>query len=336
MNKFVQLAEKFEKLLSKLPGAIQKPIQKEWRPLKELFIQRRPPRLLVVGQDAEAFIRTLFHLTTDVPEGPDAWRTYEGDGKIQFITAEERPAAAKAAIMQTAPDIFLFLGGVGATELLQDLHSLDRERYKSAAPIVGCGSEPSKLSELLHSNTALSENVEAVVSAGNREVVLSAIAKVLPDEARLEFARASGEKAVQKEIASTLTRSVAAVCGAIGAQPIPLADFPILTTLQVLLISGIIHVSGRQWSMKLARDFLAALGANIGIGLVFREGARAAVKLLPGWGNAISGAVAAAGTYAVGRAGTAYFIEGVSMEQARQTFKRDRKKALPPGDERKR
>jgi uncharacterized protein (DUF697 family) len=54
--------------------------------------------------------------------------------------------------------------------------------------------------------------------------------------------------------------------------------------------------------------------------MIFREGARAAAKLLPGWGNAISGGVAAAGTYAVGRSAIGYFIEGISIGEARRLF----------------
>ena len=56
-----------------------------------------------------------------------------------------------------------------------------------------------------------------------------------------------------------------------------------------------------------------------------REGARAAVKLLPGWGNAISGGVAAAGTYGIGRAAGAYFIEGISLGEVRKLFRRKRR-----------
>jgi hypothetical protein len=43
--------------------------------------------------------------------------------------------------------------------------------------------------------------------------------------------------------------------------------------------------------------------------------------LLPGWGNAISGGVAAAGTYAIGRSAIAYFIEGISIGEARKLFR---------------
>jgi len=330
MNKLLQFANKFEKLLNRLPGPIQKPIEKEWRPLKELFLQRRAPRIVVVGQDAETFTHAFLGFQGEIQQDASGWRVYRNEGEIDFLTLENRAAAGKSAILEAAPDVFVFLGGPGALEALRELHQFDRERYNSSAPIIACGGNTAALSEALHSDATLAKCVEAIITAENREVLLSAIAKVLADEARLEFARASGEKAVQTEIATTLTRSTAAVCTAIGAQPIPLADMPILTTLQVLLVSGIVHVSGRRLSTKLVRDFLAALGANIGAAFLFREGARAVVKLLPGWGNAISGAVAGAGTYAIGRAATAYFVEGLSMEQTRQKFRKERKKALPP------
>jgi uncharacterized protein (DUF697 family) len=94
------------------------------------------------------------------------------------------------------------------------------------------------------------------------------------------------------------------------------------------MVAGIMHISGREMSVKLAGEFITALGANMGLGLVLREGARAGVKLLPGWGNAISGAVAGAGTYSIGQASVAYFIEGVSLPDARSLFKK--KKKEPP------
>ena len=88
------------------------------------------------------------------------------------------------------------------------------------------------------------------------------------------------------------------------------------------MVSGIMHVSGRELGLKSAAEFFGAMGANIGVGMVLREGARAGVKLLPGWGNAISGGVAAAGTYAIGRSAIGYFVEGISLGEARQLFHR--------------
>jgi uncharacterized protein (DUF697 family) len=147
----------------------------------------------------------------------------------------------------------------------------------------------------------------------------------LPDDAQVEMARLFGAKAVQKDLANRLVRSVTAISAAIGAQPIPLADFPILTTLQFMMVAGVMHISGRELSVRAAGEFLGALGMNIGAGMVLREGARAAVKLLPGWGNAISGGVAAAGTYGIGRAANAYFIEGISLGEVRKMFRRKKR-----------
>ena len=43
------------------------------------------------------------------------------------------------------------------------------------------------------------------------------------------------------------------------------------------------------------------------------RGARALLKFFPGWGNIVCGAVAGAGTYAIGRAAVVYFLEGLTL-----------------------
>jgi len=82
--------------------------------------------------------------------------------------------------------------------------------------------------------------------------------------------------------------------------------------------------------LRAATEFVAALGANVGAGMLLREGARAILKFFPGWGNVICGMVAGAGTYAIGRAASAFFIEGVSLRDARRTYLRSRKKRPRP------
>ena len=156
------------------------------------------------------------------------------------------------------------------------------------------------------------------------EALAETIVRELPEEAQVETARIFGAKKTQIELAQRLVRSVTTICAAVGVQPIPLADFPVLTALQFAMVAGVMHISGRELGLKAAAEFFGALGLNIGFGMVCREGARAAVKLIPGWGNAISGGIAAAGTYAIGRSATAYFIEGASMIEARKIFTRRR------------
>lgn len=160
----------------------------------------------------------------------------------------------------------------------------------------------------------------------NVDQLVQLLVAELPNEARLEMARLSGARDAQAKIAQTLVKSVSAISGALGAQPIPLADLPFLLTFQVAMVAGIIYISGRELSLKLATEFLGTMGINVGLGLVLREGARAAARaatrlLLPIAGSAISGFVAATGTYAIGRAATAYYIEGISLPDARKLLK---------------
>ena len=156
--------------------------------------------------------------------------------------------------------------------------------------------------------------------------LMSILSVELPNEARMEMIRISRDREAQREVAQLLTKSTTAVCTAIGAQPIPLADLPILTSLQLMMVSGIMYVSGRERSLRAATEFAGALGANVGAAMLLREGARAILKFFPGWGNVVCGLVAGSGTYAIGRAATAYFIEGVSLKDARRTYLRTRKK----------
>ena len=157
----------------------------------------------------------------------------------------------------------------------------------------------------------------------------SIFTEALPNEAKIEMIRISRDREAQRHVAQMLIKSTTAICTAIGAQPIPLADMPILTSLQVMMVSGIMYVSGRERSLRAATEFITALGANVGMGMLLREGARAVLKFFPGWGNVVCGMVAGAGTYAVGRAATAFFIGGVSLKDARRRYLTDRKKALP-------
>ena len=137
-----------------------------------------------------------------------------------------------------------------------------------------------------------------------------------------------GDRAAQAELAEMLVKSTSAICAAIGAQPIPLADLPILTTLQLVMVSGIMYISGRERSLRAATEFVGALGANVGVGMILREGARAALKFFPGWGNVVCGMVAGAGTFAIGRAATVYFIEGATLRDARRAFVQNKNKRL--------
>ena len=261
------------------------------------------------------------------------------------------------------PDVTLFLvSGIASNDLSFECEQATRvldflhQRYQKRVPLIGVVDLPASTSpevaekrrtELqgwLSSRPALASHLVRTIAIStfvrfrldgsldlerderrNIRELAELMTRELPDDAQVEMARLFGAKEVQKDLSNRLIRAVTAISAAIGAQPIPLADFPILTTLQFMMVAGVMHVSGRELSLKAAGEFVGALGMNIGVGMAFREGARAAVKLLPGWGNAISGGVAAAGTYGIGRAASAYFIEGISLGEVRKLFRRKRR-----------
>lgn len=345
MSTLSELAEKFEALLDRLPGAIRTPVKREWQPLNELFIKRRPPRLLIIGKKGDLFLKTALLPAAPFAIAPTTelfqpWQSIRHLGRVEYALALDHPHAAKQAIEAAPPDclIVLLTGDPAEDErslqLLTELYHADRALYEGTAPVIAIAEPPELTREEVAKRLEdpVRKALVTVIPAEQRELLLRTLARHLPQHARLEFARFAGETSVQKEIAQTLVRSTSAVCAAIGTQPIPLADFPILSSLQILMIAGIIQISGRQWQMSTITRFLGALGLNLGAGLLLREGARAAIKVFPGFGNAISGALAGAGTYGIGLAAIAYFIDHLTIAEARKHLRLRfrKKKALPP------
>jgi uncharacterized protein (DUF697 family) len=349
---FLSLYSKLEKLVHRLPSALQQPILREITPIKTLFLLQRAPRLVLLGAETGKMelVNALFGGEVLRPS-EESWRDggwqeigRPGRGTLKLLDAR-RPASLhmlRAALTAEPPDLFLFLGSGTALEVdrtqAEEVIAFANAQHEAKAKILAVLTSAEDgdrsrqdLHASLHARELLSERLagtHAITEGPEIERIVQTIALELPGEAQLEMAQLSGNRGLQAQIAQVLIKSTTAICAAIGTQPIPLADFPILTGLQGTMVAGIMHISGREWSPKLIAEFTAAFGANLGAGLVLREGARAAVKFVPIWGNAISGAVAGAGTYAVGRAASAYFIEGVSLTDARQIFRRRKEKPL--------
>jgi predicted GTPase len=154
-----------------------------------------------------------------------------------------------------------------------------------------------------------------------------ALFRHVPDSARAELARVTRTRAVQEELAATLTKATATVCAGIAAAPIPVADIVPLTALQAGLVATIAWIAGRSLDRKGATEFLTGLGANVGAAFVLREAVRAIAKVVaPGGGTVVSATMAFAGTMAVGASATAYYIQGKSLRDARRIFRREKVK----------
>ncbi|MES1040210.1 MULTISPECIES: GTPase family protein [Peribacillus] len=155
----------------------------------------------------------------------------------------------------------------------------------------------------------------------NIDLLSDYLIEALPSEAKLKTAKAMQSQFVKKKFARKIVGTFTAIAGLIGAEPIPFADFPILTGIQGLMIVVIGFIADKEINTKTASEFIAALGINVGIGLLVREGVRAAVRFIPGAGLAVSGAVAGAVTYGIGQAAIAYFLENKNIDQAKEAYK---------------
>ncbi len=369
----LQVVERLERLAGRLPGKIRKAVLSELTPLKQLFLQQRPPRFLFAGAakvPARKIISALFGSAEFVVPNTAAplCRWFEVDfperGKISIIDIrgvdDSAAIHARDELKYRAADIIFFIRDERLTQELEQRELADLTGYLSWNETL---ETDRKIIEIIlpafdkipshnHNGRGATRD-EAVAGAtlARRGVFLdslrlvpvdndqlfelppaearrlmSTLARELPNEARMEMIRISRDRDAQQEVAQLLVKSTTAVCTAIGAQPIPLADLPILTSLQLMMVSGIMYVSGRERSLRASAEFAGALGANVGAAMLLREGARAILKFFPGWGNVVCGLVAGSGTYAIGRAATAFFIEGVSLKDARRTYLKSRKK----------
>ena len=346
----VQIAERLEGLAARLPEKIRRPVLRELVPLKQLFLQQRRPRFLFVGSSETPMpeiIDVLF--APDSHEGMNVtltpvhrWTewTIPGHGTISILDARGADNSAESQIqddLRREPADVAFFFDDGELNLNEPIHTLPGGT-KIIGLSFGSTRRVTELEQALNAQPSVRNRLITVVSITEKQSpevrrLMSLLAAELPNQAKIEMIRISRDRHAQLHVAQMLTKSTTAICAAIGAQPIPLADMPVLTALQVLMVSGIMYISGRERSLRAATEFMAALGANVGVGMLLREGTRTMLKFFPGWGNLVCGMVAGAGTYAIGRAATAYFLEGASLKEAKQTYLKSRRKrsrrALP-------
>ncbi|GAB4170083.1 MAG: hypothetical protein Fur0032_08800 [Terrimicrobiaceae bacterium] len=309
---------------------MQKPILAELVPIREVFLESRPARILLAGTPGEGLGVLLKELTggreVEPAECDNGWRAVQvsGLGGLQIFDTRGgvSEGVQQAALGRFQPDVIVVVRSGGDRSL--DVGVI--EGVDAGVPVVGIAHGDDATFAGLVADMAANRNLAVrkskVFAAGDPESLAEGICLLLPNPAKLEFARLTGARRAQAQLARSLLKSFTAVCGVIGVQPIPLADLPILTALQTVMVGLIIQTTGRKAGVRLVAEFLGALGFNIGAGLLFREGARALVRVVPFWGNAVSGFVAGAGTYAIGRAAIAYFIEGVPMPEVRKLFHR--------------
>lgn len=119
----------------------------------------------------------------------------------------------------------------------------------------------------------------------------------------------------------------ATACGAIAVQPIPFADFFILTPLQAYMGTRISAIRGLRLSEKEAGDIIKELMGVVGMGMLAQQLGIAAAKIFfPIFGGVATIPVVFGLTYAIGKLMDVYFVhraagKTLSPDEIRKVWK---------------
>ncbi|ADH97758.1 GTPase [Salisediminibacterium selenitireducens] len=133
------------------------------------------------------------------------------------------------------------------------------------------------------------------------------------------------ELAVRK-ISNSMIKGFGLASATVALTPIPFSDIAILVPMQLILVIMIGYLSGSNVDKESAKEFLVSLGrvgaAGFGLRVLAQQGSKALNLVAPGAGSAVSSSVAFAGTFAIGKAAQAYFIEQVNEEDLPEIMKK--------------
>jgi len=140
------------------------------------------------------------------------------------------------------------------------------------------------------------------------EEIADAVARKLGEDGTALAARLPVLRpAVCSELINSFSRKNALIAAAVF---IPGVDFPVLTLNQVRLVLRIALAYGQEIDKERALELLGVVGVGFGL----RAAARELLDLVPVAGWAVKGAVAYAGTKALGEAAVRYFEARASGE----------------------
>lgn len=101
-----------------------------------------------------------------------------------------------------------------------------------------------------------------------------------------------------------------ALCAGIALQPIPIADFPILTTIEVAMVMKIGNIRGFQISRDRALDILKEILGVVGLGYLAKSGIIFAYKtFIPFLGGFFTIPLVYGACYAIGKVADFYFVQ---------------------------
>jgi len=165
------------------------------------------------------------------------------------------------------------------------------------------------------------------------EELLDILEEAIQDfEAQMGLRMAARLNDVVTRIANHINKVFTGLSATVAAAPIPTSDIYILLILQSLLVALIASLSGREVSLDAAKEFIFSVGGvgavGYGLRLVAQQGSKFINAIWPGAGSAVSAGIASFGTNGIGKAAIAYYIDGKSIEEAKEKFEEERARKI--------
>lgn len=255
--------------------------------MKEIRAAAEDFRPLVLGGDAATTAelgRTLTaggepHAVRDLEGRAPTRYDLEGAALLVYAISGDEPSAADEEALRLA----------------------DRKGVGTVGLVVGATRpEPIELPHVLA--TAV-----VTVSPGRPLPLDEIVAQIAEQADENASALAAKLPVLRRTVCESLVQRFSRQNGVLGvAVFIPGADLPVLTLNQIRMVLRIATAYGEEIDRDRALELLAVVGAGLGL----RALARQALGLVPGPGWALKGAIAYAGTRALGEAAIRYFEAG--------------------------
>ena len=153
---------------------------------------------------------------------------------------------------------------------------------------------------------ALACPVIGISAASGLNVMSELLPRMADASPQLNTALGREVPAWRPHAARRITERATVLSGLVGLEPVPLLDIPFQALLQLRLVMRLAAIYGEPSSDRYSRELLATLAGSAAL----RYAGQQLAKVVPLLGWAASGALAAGGTWVIGKAAEAYFENG--------------------------
>ncbi len=237
-------------------------------------------------------------------------------------TPGHMPELMESGMDQASVIVFLIDGIKGLQEKDRELYEIIKQMNKPTILAVNKvdALNGGESGDKLANDVAVMLGVAGVIPISARtgenvaEELIPAMIEASP-EAALVIGREL--PAYRRSAAQRIIRNATLVSLAAGLEPIPLVDIPILLGTQIRLVLRLAALYGEQVDSadvtKHTRELVAIMAGGLGL----RYLAEQAAKVMPFGGDFVAGAIAGAGTWAMGEVALEYYEGGKQISPQR-------------------